>query len=137
LVANLGAPHDIFLRQGRAPGCSPFHRGLGRAVGLPGAGRRCAHAEADSANDIVVTAGYAKSLEKAAELKRKAPYALDAVNAEDIGRFPTRNASDALQLVTGVTVESSAAAGFMSACAGLGPSSRTPSSTAAPSRSTT
>ncbi|RVU05870.1 TonB-dependent receptor [Novosphingobium umbonatum] len=75
----------------------------------------------EAASEIIVTGTYAKSLEKAAELKRKAPYALDAVNAEDIGRFPTRNASDALQLVTGVTVEKQRGTGLYVSVRGLGP----------------
>jgi len=77
-------------------------------------------AQEEPAGQIVVT-GYAKSLEKAAEIKRKAAYGLDAVNAEDIGKFPTRNAADALQLVTGVTVERQRGAGLYVSVRGLGP----------------
>ncbi len=72
-------------------------------------------------DEIVVTASYAKSLEAAATLKRAANYGLDAVNAEDIGKFPTRNAADALQLVTGVTVEKQRGAGLYVSVRGLGP----------------
>lgn len=80
-----------------------------------------AAAEEANADEIVVTASYAKSLEAAAALKREAAYGLDAVNAEDIGKFPARNAADALQLVTGVTVERQRGAGLYVSVRGLGP----------------
>ena len=71
--------------------------------------------------DAVVVTSYAKSLQAAANLKRKAAYSVDAVNAEDIGKFPTRNAADALQLVTGVTVERQRGSGLYVSVRGLGP----------------
>lgn len=71
--------------------------------------------------EIVVSASYAKSLAAAATLKREAAYSLDAVNAEDIGKFPARNAADALQLVTGVTVERQRGSGLYVSVRGLGP----------------
>lgn len=77
--------------------------------------------EGDGSDDVVVTASYAKSLEAAAQIKREAPYSLDAVNAEDIGKFPARNAADALQLVTGVTVERQRGSGLYVSVRGLGP----------------
>ncbi len=72
------------------------------------------------ADDIVVT-GYAASLEKATELKRDARYSLDAVSAEDIGKFPTRNAAEALQLIPGVTLDRSRGEGLYISVRGLGP----------------
>ena len=71
--------------------------------------------------EIVVTASYAKSLQAAAALKRASDHGLDAINAEDIGKFPARNAADALQLVTGVTVERQRGAGLYVSVRGLGP----------------
>jgi iron complex outermembrane receptor protein len=72
-------------------------------------------------SEIVVTASYAKSLQAAAALKRASDHGLDAINAEDIGKFPARNAADALQLVTGVTVERQRGAGLYVSVRGLGP----------------
>jgi TonB-dependent receptor len=72
-------------------------------------------------DEIVVTASYAKSLQAAAAVKREAAYGVDAINAEDIGKFPARNAADALQLVTGVTVERQRGAGLYVSVRGLGP----------------
>ncbi len=79
-----------------------------------------AAAAADAVDEIVVTS-YGKSLQAAAQLKRNAEYGLDAVNAEDIGKFPTRNAAEALQLVTGVTIDRQRGAGLYVSVRGLGP----------------
>lgn len=78
-------------------------------------------ADAVDAVDAVVITSYGKSLQAAAALKRSAAYGLDAVNAEDIGKFPTRNAADALQLVTGVTIDRQRGSGLYVSVRGLGP----------------
>lgn len=78
-------------------------------------------AAADDAVDEIVVTSYGKSLQAAAQLKRNAEYGLDAVNAEDIGKFPTRNAAEALQLVTGVTIDRQRGAGLYVSVRGLGP----------------
>ncbi|USQ96596.1 TonB-dependent receptor [Caulobacter sp. RL271] len=80
-----------------------------------------AAAEPADAVDAVVITSYSKSLQAAAALKRNAEYGLDAVNAEDIGKFPTRNAAEALQLVTGVTIDRQRGAGLYVSVRGLGP----------------
>ncbi len=78
-------------------------------------------AEPADAVDAVVITSYGKSLQAAAQLKRSADYALDAINAEDIGKFPTRNAAEALQLVTGVTIDRQRGQGLYVSVRGLGP----------------
>lgn len=80
-----------------------------------------AAAEPADAVDAVVITSYGKSLQAAAALKRSSAYGLDAVNAEDIGKFPTRNAAEALQLVTGVTIDRQRGAGLYVSVRGLGP----------------
>ncbi|MDR6788424.1 TonB-dependent receptor [Sphingomonas sp. BE138] len=59
-----------------------------------------------AADDIVVT-GVRASLRSAQELKRNSDSILDAVVAEDIGKLPDNNASEALARVTGVQVNRS------------------------------
>lgn len=54
--------------------------------------------------EIVVT-GTRASLRKALELKRDAAGVVDAIVAEDIGKFPDLNVSESLQRITGVTIE--------------------------------
>lgn len=58
---------------------------------------------AEEENTIVVT-GIRKSLESAANLKRNSVQIVDAITAEDIGRFPTENVADASQRITGVQI---------------------------------
>ena len=94
--------------------------GVGQAKAADTAGAPAAAEPADSVEEVVITS-YGKSLQAAAALKRSADYGLDAVNAEDIGKFPTRNAAEALQLVTGVTIDRQRGAGLYVSVRGLGP----------------
>ena len=57
----------------------------------------------DDVADIVVT-GIRSSLQGALNAKRNAPQVLDAISAEDIGKFPDKNIGEALQRVTGVQI---------------------------------
>lgn len=56
---------------------------------------------ASSEQDVIVT-GIRSSLQGALSAKRNAPQVLDAISAEDIGKFPDKNVGEALQRVTGV-----------------------------------
>ena len=95
--------------------------GAGQAQAADTAAATPAAAETADAVDAIVITSYGKSLQAAAALKRSAAYGLDAVNAEDIGKFPTRNAAEALQLVTGVTIDRQRGAGLYVSVRGLGP----------------
>jgi iron complex outermembrane recepter protein len=53
--------------------------------------------------EVVVT-GVRRSLENAIATKRDADTIVDAISAEDIGKFPTENVADSLQRVTGVQI---------------------------------
>jgi len=53
--------------------------------------------------DIVVT-GIRSSLANALNAKRNSAQVLDAISAEDIGKFPDKNVGEALQRVTGVQI---------------------------------
>ncbi|WP_165187799.1 TonB-dependent receptor [Caulobacter soli] len=87
----------------------------------PAAATAAEPAETTDSVDAIVVTSYGKSLQAAAALKRSAAYGLDAINAEDIGKFPTRNAAEALQLVTGVTIDRQRGAGLYVSVRGLGP----------------
>jgi iron complex outermembrane receptor protein len=56
-----------------------------------------------SGPDIVVT-GIRASLANALSAKRDSAQVLDAISAEDIGKFPDKNVGEALQRVTGVQI---------------------------------
>ncbi|MEG8038423.1 TonB-dependent receptor [Sphingomonas sp. LR60] len=64
------------------------------------------NAQADGAvgEDIVVT-GYAGSLRQAIEVKRNANAVVDAISAEDIGKFPDRNVAESLAHIPGVSID--------------------------------
>ena len=53
--------------------------------------------------DIIVT-GVRASLEAAMDIKREASGVVDAISAEDIGKFPDTNLAESLQRITGVSI---------------------------------
>lgn len=71
--------------------------------------------------DIVVTGSYARSLAEATETKRRAAFGVDSINSTDIGKFPTQNVAEALQLVTGVAITRPRGEGLYVSVRGLGP----------------
>lgn len=62
-----------------------------------------AEAAKDAAEEIVVT-GIRASLSKAMDIKRENNQVVDAIVAEDIGKFPDNNVIEAMQHITGVQV---------------------------------
>ncbi|MEH3159898.1 MAG: TonB-dependent receptor [Sphingomonas taxi] len=71
--------------------------------------------------DIVVNGTYARSLRAATETKRRAAYGVDSISSTDIGKFPTQNVAEALQLVTGVAITRPRGEGLYVSVRGLGP----------------
>lgn len=61
-------------------------------------------------NDIVVT-GIRGSLQRNLDIKRTASGVVDAISAEDIGKFPDSNVAAALQRLPGVSIQRSGARG--------------------------
>ena len=53
--------------------------------------------------EVVVT-GIRASLQESLETKRYADSVVDAINAQDIGKFPDKNVADSLARITGVSV---------------------------------
>ncbi|MDE1986315.1 MAG: TonB-dependent receptor [Alphaproteobacteria bacterium] len=72
------------------------------AVGVP------AVAQSDAGIETVVVTGIRASLDRAIDIKRSSTAIVDAVSAEDIGKFPDKNVADALQRVPGVNTVSAA-----------------------------
>lgn len=62
----------------------------------------------DQPMETVVVTGIRGSLQNAMNIKRDAVSIVDAVSAEDIGKFPDKNIADALQRVPGVNTVSAA-----------------------------
>ena len=60
-------------------------------------------ATSDELNEIVVT-GIRASLQQSLDIKREYDGIVDAISAEDIGKFPDTNLAEAMQRIPGVTV---------------------------------
>jgi len=61
-------------------------------------------AGSENALEEVVVHGYRASLRESLETKRQATGVLDALTAEDVGKFPDKNLAEALQRVPGVVI---------------------------------
>ena len=75
--------------------------------------------EADG-NEIIVT-GIRASLSKSADTKRNAIGVVDAISAEDIGKFPDTNLAESLQRITGVSIDRNSGEGSKVTVRGFGP----------------
>jgi iron complex outermembrane recepter protein len=80
-------------------------------------------ADAPSSGDgeeIIVT-GIRGSLQASQALKRNSDQIVDAISAEDVGKFPDANIAEALQRITGVSIDRSGGDGQFITVRGLGP----------------
>lgn len=98
-----------------------FKRSLacGAAVGallLTGA----AYAQDTENMETVYVTGYRASLEKSIDLKRNTAEMVDAISAEDIGKFPDSNLAESLQRLPGVAVDRDNGEGRTITVRGLG-----------------
>jgi len=74
----------------------------------------------DDVEEVVVT-GIKQSLKDAIDIKRKNVGVVDAITAEDIGKFPDGNLAESLARIVGVTTERSNNEGTKVSVRGLGP----------------
>ncbi|HEU4484483.1 MAG TPA: TonB-dependent receptor [Povalibacter sp.] len=75
----------------------------------------------EQALEEVVVTGLRGSLQASMETKRDAVGVVDAINAEDIGKFPDTNLSEALQRITGVSIDRRNGEGATVTARGFGP----------------
>ncbi|MBD9468997.1 TonB-dependent receptor [Pseudoxanthomonas sp. PXM01] len=71
--------------------------------------------------DTVSVTGYRASVEKALDIKRGEAGVVDAIVAEDIGKFPDLNLAESLQRIPGVAITRDAGEGRNISVRGLGP----------------
>ena len=71
--------------------------------------------------EVLVTAGYRASLIKAMDIKRDANSIVDAIAAEDIGKFPDQNVAESLQRIPGITIDRNGGEGQFVTVRGMGP----------------
>lgn len=74
----------------------------------------------DESNEIVVS-GIRASLEDSMRIKRNAQGVVDAISAEDIGKFPDTNLAESLQRITGVSIDRASGEGSTVTVRGFGP----------------
>lgn len=79
-----------------------------------------AQAQTDQLEEVLVT-GYKASLKSAMDTKRDSNGVVDAINSEDIGKFPDTNLAESLQRITGVSIDRSGGEGRQITVRGLGP----------------
>src|SRR6187399_3644162 len=75
---------------------------------------------ADELEEVVVT-GLRGSLKASMEIKRDATGVVDAISAEDIGKFPDSNLAESLQRITGVSIDRVNGEGSAVTVRGFGP----------------
>ena len=71
--------------------------------------------------DTVVVTGMRSSLDQSMNLKRDTPGIVDAISAEDIGKFPDTNLAESLQRITGISIERRDGEGATVTARGFGP----------------
>jgi TonB-dependent receptor len=94
------------------------------ALSLMGAAQAAMAQEAPADNadgDEIVVTGIRASLSAAADIKRDAVGVVDAISAEDIGKFPDTNLAESLQRITGVSIDRSNGEGSTVTVRGFGP----------------
>ncbi len=78
-------------------------------------------AQDDEVIEEIVTTGIRGSLNRAADIKRNENGVVDAISAEDIGKFPDQNLAESLQRITGVSIDRERGAGSTVTVRGFGP----------------
>ena len=86
----------------------------------PAAQETQATGDASTLDTIVVT-GLRNSLENSMNIKRDATGIVDAISAEDIGKFPDTNLAESLQRITGISIERRDGEGAQVTARGFGP----------------
>ncbi|MGQ8364421.1 TonB-dependent receptor [Glaciecola sp. 1036] len=86
-----------------------------------------AQEEADEANlntptEVIEVTGIRGSLARAQDIKMSASGIVDAISAEEMGKFPDTNLAESLQRITGVTISRSNNEGSQITVRGFGPS---------------
>ncbi len=76
---------------------------------------------ADGEEEEVLVTGIRASLQAALDIKRNGQGVVDAISAEDIGKFPDTNLAESLQRITGVSIDRQNGEGSTVTVRGFGP----------------
>ena len=72
-------------------------------------------------DDVILVTGIRGSLQQAMDVKRNSDGIVDAISAEDIGKFPDTNLAESLQRITGVSIDRQNGEGSRVTVRGFGP----------------
>lgn len=89
------------------------------AAPLPAGAQSTAAAASPVLEEVIVT-GFKGSITRALDIKREADSIVDAISAEDIGKFPSQNIAEALQRVPGISIVRDRGEGLFVRVRGLG-----------------
>ena len=78
-------------------------------------------ASEESAPDEILVSGIRASLRQSVDVKRQGQGVVDAISAEDIGKFPDTNLAESLQRITGVSIDRNSGEGSTVTVRGFGP----------------
>ena len=91
---------------------NPVASGIAVALGASVVGPVAAQdAEEENVMEVVVVQGVRRSLINSASIKRDSDGVVDAISAEDIGKFPDTNLAEAMSRITGVSIDRNSAGG--------------------------
>jgi TonB-dependent receptor len=98
----------------RTPRLNPLSSSIALALGAvgitPAVAQDSEYDDAGMMEEVMVT-GVRRSLIDSAEIKRDSDGVVDALTAEDIGKFPDTNLAEALSRITGVSIDRGAPGG--------------------------
>src|SRR5210317_467560 len=100
---------------------TPLATAVAVAVGTAFAAPSVSFAQDDEVIEEIVTTGIRGSLTRSMDVKRTSSGVVDAISAEDIGKFPDQNLAESLQRITGVSISRERGEGSQVTVRGFGP----------------
>ena len=100
---------------------NPLAAGVALALGATAMPPAMAQDASDEVIEEIITTGIRGSLMQSMDRKRDAKGVVDAITAEDIGKFPDQNLAESLQRITGVSIDRSNNEGSRITVRGMGP----------------
>src|SRR5210317_1418929 len=100
---------------------TPLATAVAVAVGTAFAAPSVSVAQEEEVIEEIITTGIRSSLNRAMDIKRSETGVVDAISAEDIGKFPDANLAESLQRITGVSIDRQRGEGSQVTVRGFGP----------------
>jgi TonB-dependent receptor len=93
---------------------------LASGYAMPVSAQQTTARSGDDIEEVIVT-GMRGSLKASMDIKRESAGVVDAISAEDIGKFPDTNLAESLQRITGVSIDRRNGEGAVVTARGFGP----------------